>query len=427
MGRSRLAPVLLVFWVCSVGIARANESPRRSAGCGPPGEFWQASAVFSGRAVAIDPVKDPERPFAGRRRARFAIIETFAGDLPSAGGEVVVYFEHGYRFRAGQEYVVYAYWQDGVLTVNAGSRTGNLARASDDIAYGRAVVAGLAPPGRILGTVWLVAGEAGPRAKPLKGVSVAVSAAGGAAVEAATDSQGRFVVEPSAEGTYVVTASVPATHYTVTASGSATLADPRACAQVHINVRFNGRVSGRVIDASGKAVAGVTVAHASAEASSARDSRRTLTRGDGTYEIDRVPPGPFVIGVELPGGDGYAVASEGTLGGGERRELEPLVLPGDTRIAQLEGIVYRGDGAPAPGARVFIKGSGEGSHLIGAPAVADAGGRFAIALVDGERYCVFAEQAPTTGSSAAPEFSDAVEVSAARVLAPLRLTIRRRF
>lgn len=433
MGRSRLAPVLLAIWVCSAGIARASESPRRSAGCGPPGKFWEAAAVFSARAIAIDRVRDEARPFADRRRVRFRIVERFTGDVPRAG-EAIVYTPapaaQGYRFVAGQDYLVYAARRDGLLTVTARSRTAPLAQAGADLAYARAAAAGLAPPGRIVGSVRLAPGEQGPRGKPLARVPISVDA-NAATVETATDSLGRFVVEVPSAGTYLVKASVPATHYTVHASRSVTLPDPRACAHVEIDVRFNGRVAGRVIDASGKPVAGVTVAHVAAEAAGARGPRRTLTRGDGTYEIDRVPPGPFVIGIELPGAgehaDGYAAARDGILEGGEQRVLDPLVLPGDARIAHLEGFVYRGDGAPAPGARVFLKGPGEDGHLLGAPAVADAGGRFLIALVHGERYHVFAEQMSPTGSSAAPEFSDSVEVSAAPVLPPLRLTVRRRF
>lgn len=427
MGRSRLAPVLLVFWVYGAGVARASEPSRRSAGCGPPGEFWQAAAVFSARVLAIERVKDAARPFADRRRVRMMVIERFAGDVHPDGSKVAVETAaNGYRFVKGQEYFIYAAREDGRLTVAASSGTKLLSRAVPELAYGRLVAHGYAPPGVIIGTVRLAPGERGARAQPLPGVTVVIDGAGPRA-ETTTDPAGRYRIVVSAAGTYTVTANVPETHYTASASRSVALPDSHACAQVDIDVRFNGRVSGRVIDASGKAVAGVTVAHASSDSANVSDARRTLTRGDGTYEIDRVPPGPFVVGVELPGGDGYAVASEGTLDGGERRELAPLVLPGDTKIARLEGVVYRGDGAPAPGARVFLKGSGEGSHVLGAPAVADGGGRFTIALLDGERYCVFAEQAPSTGSSAAPEFSDAVEVSAAPVLAPLRLTIRRRF
>jgi hypothetical protein len=80
-----------------------------------------------------------------------------------------------------------------------------------------------------------------------------------------------------------------------------------------------------------------------------------------------------------------------------------------------------GDGWSMADARVFLKGE-LGERLLGLPAVSDSLGRFVLAVVEGQRYQVFAER--PSGDS---EFSEAVAVTAERGMTPLRLVVRRRF
>jgi hypothetical protein len=440
MGRTWLLPVLLVLWVCDANTAEACSCPARSARCGPPADFWSAQVVFTGRVTAVDRLRDGPR-LANERRVRVRILQRLRG-APGAGAErdEAIIFTGvpglcGYPFRAGEEYLIYAFRrEDGRLTTSACSRTSPVARAAVDLAYARAVASGEAAPGRIFGQLRQADAEPGRRS-PLGNIPV-TAAAGGTTISTTTDRLGRFEIAPTAAGTYAVTVHLPETQYALQPSHAVVLQDPRSCVENRIDVFFNGQIAGRVIDSRGRGVGGLTVSYVrqAHTAGGVADRRHALTRDDGTYRVDRVSPGAFVVSAEPPadvsGDDASrrpgvsAIARHGTLRGGERLTVDPLVLSASLSLAQIQGTVHAPDGAALPGARVFLKGT-NGGHIIGAAAVADTAGRFVIAALEGERYQVFAERQPSAGRTA--EFSDPVDVSVTRWTPPLRLTVRHRF
>ena len=435
MGRTWLVPVLLALWVCDANTADACSCPARSVRCGPPGDFWAAHAVFTGRVTSVERLRDGPRR-ANERRVRVRILERLRGD---AGDEATVFTGVaglcGYPFRAGQEYLIYAFRQeDGRLTTSACARTSPIADASADLAYARAAVSGRAAPGRISGQLRQADAERGRRSQ-LANIPVTATAHG-VVFSAATDSLGRYELTPSAAGTYAITVDLPDTHYVLQPSHAVVVPDPRACVETRIDVFFNGQIAGRVVDARGRGVGGLTVSYVRAQNADGApsDRRYALTRDDGTYRIDRVSPGAFVVRAEMPaeaaGVDATvrlgmsAMARHAALRGGERLTLEPLVLSPSLSLAQIQGTVHASDGAALPGARVFLKPA-NGGHILGAAAVADTAGRFVIAALEGERYQVFAERQPAAGGKT--EFSDPVDVSVTRWTPPLRLTVRHRF
>ena len=436
MGRLWLVPLLFVLGVCGSGTAEACTCSSRSAACGPPAEFWRASAVFVGDVSAVERVKG--QSYQTERRVQVRVLERFRGALPAEPAEVAVFTDApsrcGYPFKAGQRYLIYAVRQDdGRLTVSSCSRTTPLDRAGVDLTYARRALTGDVPPGRIVGEV-RQATEDPARWKPIANLSVAMVRSG-ARISAVTDAKGRYTIEAPAVGTYTLDLSLPANQYTLQAAQSVVLHDPRACVEANIDILFNGLVTGRVVDSAGRGVAGLTVSYASSRSSSwiVQSPVRMLTRDDGTFEIDRLPPGGFVMAIELPAGDGVeeplapaAIEKRGTLGPGQRLTLDPLVLPSVTRIAKLAGTVHAPDGSPAPNARVFLKNPGEPGHILGAPATTDSLGRFVLAVLEGESYQVFAERQSAASPSSA-EFSDPVTVKVSVEPPPLRLTVRRRF
>ena len=440
MGRIWLLPALFMVWVCGAHAAEACGCAPRSARCGPPAEYWRTPVVFSGRVTAIERVKDARQRSTRARMVRVRVLEQFRGSLPVANGEVSIFTAAvcGYPFKTGQEYLVYAGLQDaGRLTVTVCSRTTPLERAGADVAYARAAAAGHAPAGQLVGNVRQLA-EDGSRSRRLANVPVIVKGPGVHAT-VTTDASGHYSIGLPAAGSFSVRAALPETHYSPQGERRIEAADRRGCVEANIDVRFNGSVSGQVVDAHGRGVAGVTVAHVRSPANGRLtvERTRTMTRDTGTFHLDKLPPGPFRVIVELPEGDSAAASSaevdpeaigaSGLLGGGERLTLERIVIPAAVTIARLEGSVHSADGVAAPGARVFLKGGGGDGHILGEPAVTDSLGRFVLAVLEGGRYEVFAERRDTRAAPTRAEFSTPVVVEATAAMPPLRVTLRHGF
>jgi hypothetical protein len=439
MGRIWLLPAFFMVWVCGAHAADACGCAPRSARCGPPAEFWRTPVVFSGRVTAIERVKDARQRSTRARMVRMQVLQQFRGAPAVSNGEVSIFTAAacGYPFKTGREYLVYAGLQEGGrLTVTVCSRTMPLERAAADVAYARNAAAGNVPGGQILGEVRQSA-EYGSRARRLPGVSVIVTGHGVHAT-VTTDATGRYSIDVPGAGVFSVRAELPETHYSPHGERRVDVADSRACVEANIDARFNGHITGQVVDAAGRGVAGLTVSHVRPQNGQAKEERtRTLTRDDGAFQIERLQPGPFRLVLELPEGESAAplseeagsgeVGSRGTLKGGQHLILDRILLPAGVPIARLEGSVHTADGWTAPGAKVFLKGEGEDGHILGEPAVADSLGRFVLAVLDGERYEVFAERRESHMPSSRAEFSTPVIVEATAEMPPLRLTLRRRF
>jgi hypothetical protein len=434
MGRIWRVPLLFfLLWVCGARAANACSCAPRGASCGPPGDFWRAAAVFTARVTAVERAGPPSIG----RLARVRIIERFRGAVAAPGEEALLAAGFcGYPFRTGQEYFIYAArLDDGRLAASVCSQTRPLERAAVDLKYARDAASGQARPGRIVGTVGHAAAH-DPRRQPIPGVRVTLTGQG-TTIGTSTDARGNFTFEAPGAGRYEVGVALPTSRYASPPVQVVDLADSRACLEANVETYFDGHVDGQILDSAGKGIAGLTVAHVQVgrTAGQRTGQKRTLTRDDGTFRIERLPPGPFVVAVELPvgdldpdGADALALAElakHGALGEGERLALGRWSLPASVRMTRLEGTVHTVDGAPASGARVFLKSATESGRILGEPAVADSLGRFLIAALDESRYQVFAEFQASEDSRS--EFSAPVALTATRNLPPLRLTIRRRF
>jgi hypothetical protein len=336
----------------------------------------------------------------------------------------------GYPFKAEREYLIYAvHTEDGRLATTICSRTAPIERAAEDLRYARNAVSGIVPVGRIVGDVRVR--TAGRRTRGVSNVIVNL-AAGGVVNSTVTDNAGRYSIELSSAGRHALTVDLPDTQYPIQPRYAIDVLDPHACVERDIDVAFNGRIAGRIIEANGRGLAGLPVVNVST-ATTNRTAQRTavLTRDDGTYDMARLPPGPFQVRIDIPVGAGDAgagflgdeasVVAHGTLGEGESRSAGTFTVPRTFQVVRLEGVVVGADGWSLPDARVFLKGASR-ERIVGVPAVTDALGRFVLALAAEEQYYVFAER-----SSGDAEFSEPVSITAEDRMAPLRLVVRRRF
>ena len=223
------------------------------------------------------------------------------------------------------------------------------------------------------------------------------------------------------------------------------LPDLHACATAEATLFFDGRVRGRVVNARGQPIEGLTVeltSPAGLDQPIGPERVRAMTNREGLYELIHVPSGRFVVGLNTqrdrdgglplprifhPGVESVSKATRVTLGGGERVTLGDLVVPPTLGYVQISGVVLAPDGSFAPGARVYLKGPGSADYILAEPAMTDNQGHFVLSVVTGRDYRIFAERPTRADGVRWIESSEQVSLTGAADLPPLTLALRRRY
>jgi hypothetical protein len=343
----------------------------------------------------------------------------------------------GSRFASGREYLVYATRAaDGTLITGSCSRTRPIDRAAEDLAYISNVISGVVlgsvRTSVVLRTRNLATGRDAVR--PLANAAVTLRR-GDFSIGGSTNSAGLASFANLAPGVYdaSVTPSRDGEFRTTLSPAELELADARACAVLTAVVIPNGHISGRVVNERGAPVEGLTVELAAVNArgqiSPAGEIRRAVTTRDGFYEMNDIPPGRFLVGVNVRGGldgEGAALYPEKVeVPLGRRVALGALAVPASLAIVQLSGVVLDAAGAPAEGARVFLRGPSERDYVVGEPVVADFVGRFTIAAVAGD-YVLFAERVRAGDAHGRLDVSETLHISRSDYGRAVKLTLRRR-
>jgi len=409
-----MARVQLLFsaaFVAALLSARPAYACTCAGGGAPCQAFFDAPAVFVGKVVSIE-----ERP-GFRRRVHLVVGEAFRGvtsqetdiDTGSGGGDC------GYSFKVGESYVVYAYPQKDVqaLSTSICTRTRPLSDAHDDLTFARAAASAAAGGGVISGTVRnRDLRPANPSRQeipfaPVRGVAVRVEC--GDVVHAAeTDARGRFEITGLPVGTCLPRVTAPDSTYIVFQPSDVTIRDLRACAALDVLIAFDGRIRGRVLDANLRPLAGVTVDALAPEARVPSYTRAAVTDAGGAYEIAKMPPGIYVVGINVrrdySGGRGFGravyfpaaatadVAEAVVVGAGEQVTLGDFTLTSNTTFVQVSGTVVTESGSPAAGAKVYLRRDDPNHYqMFSGPLASDEQGRFTVAIPRGERVTLTIE------------------------------------
>ncbi|HET7219592.1 MAG TPA: carboxypeptidase-like regulatory domain-containing protein [Vicinamibacterales bacterium] len=435
-----LVAIALVLGFGGDGWAQACSCARVESPCSA---YWRVDAVFVGRAEAIGGA-------SGARVVKFTVLEAFFG-VGSKTVEVDVGSPRtrcGGSYRAGREYLVYAVRDGrGALALATCERVRPVDDAAADLSYARAVKDGSAPAGKISGQVLVarrdLAGRRLGAPAPLKDLPVRVekyAAAGPSPQETVlTNEAGDFSVGARGVGRYVITLDLQSRYFVANDVTQIELRDPRACAALDLVIHENGRVAGRVVDAGGRPVPGLTIDLASPTLA---QRIRTITDRSGQYEFERVPSGRFVVGIDLaglsggvaaalrhpriflPGVDKASAASRVVVARGDRVTLTDFKLPASAALVSISGTVIDADGTPAEGARVYLKRAAEDGRILAEPATADFLGRFVVSVVAGGDYEIFAERSRGTRVDSSP----ATRLRATSApSAPLKLVLQRRY
>jgi len=416
-------------------------------------DFWRTTAVFRGRVESITRVASKSTvglPLG--RRVTFTVMEPFRGvtgrtlDVRTGNGGG----DCGYPFKEGVEYLVFASMNEstGELATGICSKTKPATQAEEDLTYARAVASGAAPAGHITGEIRVASRsltrQAVPEPAPMGNVALRLER-NGVVSTAESDAAGRFTFDALSTGKYELSLVVPEGYYSLEEfPKSLELPDVSACATATATLLFDGRAKGRVVDARGQPIEGLTVdltAPAGLEQPIGPERIRAVTNREGAYEFARVPPGRFVVGLNTqrdregglpmprifhPGVERLTEATRVTLAGGERVALRDLVVPATVVYAQITGIVLAPNGALSPGARVYLKGPSAADYILTEPAIADDQGRFVVSVLSGREYRIFAERTQRS-DRVRIESSDPIAVTAAANLPPLTLALRRRY
>ena len=401
---------LLVMAIASVAVLGLAAQPAEACSCvgtfsGNPAcqARWQYTEIFRGKVTSISRAEpNKERGIgSGATWIHFEVLEGFLGagsrtyDLLNAGSSC------DFVFVPGKEYLVYAH--TGRVSICTPTR--EVEGAGDDLKYLRSIPA--APPreGRIIGMARHVEWTQPDRKDaPVAGARITVEGQG-LRRSAVTSADGRYEVRVPA-GEYRVRAEVAAGMY----SGPlwqerVTVKDARGCGVADFTVAFNGRLNARILAGNGKPVAHLGLKLVSVETENRPGDVTAQTDELGQLRLEHIPPGRFVLGLDVPDGTSKRGVNEFFLPGlsertsaktislrpSEELELGDVVIPDMLRFVTLTGVVQDSWGKPVERASVYLKPAGYPDAQIGAAIRTRADGQFSAALLEGHEYAVIVE------------------------------------
>jgi hypothetical protein len=413
-------------------------------------EYWRTDVVFLGTVVGSAKISINEGDYKyDQRLVRFEVVTTFRGEQ-KAKAEIVTGLDGGdcgYRFIDGETYLVYARRNehDQRLYTSTCTRTRPLSRAAEDLEYIRNLPytdAGAVIFGKI--------NKHNYKAKQGEAFSLPVSLADltiegeSLRIEARTDEQGGYRITGLAPGAYTVKLKVP-NGMTSNGARGGTMAEKKAdvvehsCQPVDFYLFPDTRVSGRVVDANGRPVAGLPLEMrgAPSDIRNLNSFLHTKTDAEGRFEFDDpMPPGDYLLGFRRLGtadGEvlpyprtyypGVAFKSQAgviSLKEGEHRSDIELRLPPPLSEYSVQGFVVWSDGRPAPNEYIDLGLLEEGETSGIKTLQADDRGHFTLKVYEGLYYKVSAY--PRGASGDAPQ-SPWVEVPQAPGAKPIKLVL----
>ena len=309
----RLTGVAL-FVVAILALGDKHLAACSCAPASPCQATWAAHLTFVGKVETIEKLTlhTAPRPFSYSRRVRLRVVEQFTGE---AATDVDIFTNDqtascGYPFQTNQTYLVYAYKdaETGLLSTSICSRT-TLAGLNADRGYLRGLAAN-ETTARLKGEVSRQ--PASGKREVLAGTEVSLEGLGSDAARrytAVTEANGRFEVQV-AQGRYRVSVALPPDLWSPEIELA--LFDPRGCREVPISARPNGRIHGRVLDARGNVVPYLPIdvmAPQNASSHFAMPMSNAITDPNGTFEVVRLPPASYALGLHLTRLDNQSTGS----------------------------------------------------------------------------------------------------------------------
>ena len=444
--RTALARAALAGVICLGALAF---SPRAAHACscvsgGPACQaFWNADAVFDATVVKVVSElrsTDPDNRFPLSRLAVTLEVRQSWKGVDTSTVEVVTNAgggSCGFNFEVGHRYLVFASrgGADPRPNVSTCSRTREYAGSSEDIAF----LSSLGSPGvggRVFGTT-----EVFERSFTLENrhqpIDLDVRLAGNGRTVSTRSSQGRYEFAGLQPGRYEVSILAPDGYFGFGTTRPAEIPNNRACVEEIFGLTRKGRVAGRIVDADGRGVSKVLV-ELTAEGADLDGTKfvptvSAISDADGYFELIHLPPGRFIVGLNLrdlpnrnqpyartvfPGGTEPSMPI--VLALGQAADLGRWAIPQPLAPVTLAGRIVWKDGTPAGGAQVRISDVGRNTsrprHAGSATATSD--GHFMLDAREGRTY----EFTAVVGNRPVP--IAALRVEARAGLAPVQIIIQ---
>lgn len=241
--------------------------------------------------ATLGSVEHPYRGIAGKD------VEVLTG---MGGGDC------GYPFRIGGRYFVYATMHPQLRKLTAGicSRTRSFDEATDDIDYVASLASGK-KGGLLYGTVTKISRdrEGTVQVTPLGAIELTVEGEHGAKSRVKTNLVGQFRMPALPSGKYKVSVLAPEELWPSPREQEVLLKDG-GCAMVDVTCELNGRISGKVMDSQGLPAPKVEVQivrRSETKNGIPSPIERAETDVTGGYDVKRLPPGEYLIGLRFDG------------------------------------------------------------------------------------------------------------------------------
>ena len=418
MRRVILAAVALLVLLAMPRNAEACSCMQAGPACQA---FWKTDAAFDATVDAIERAAGPEQDLGNRRVSfpeklvRVTVRAGFKGVTASGPLEVYTAADGaacGYDFKMGQRYLIFAWKRqaDGRWVASLCSATQEYDGTGPAAAF-LASFNGPATGARVFGAVKTYERHFDrDQTSRERKVVATVHLVGGAKERTTTSRDGFFEFPALDPGPYELRLDVPTGFASDYTTRNIDLPDPRACQEESFLLAPAGRVSGVVLDAEGRPARNVHIELTGPETEIHPDSGLAsldaTSRNGGEFEIPGVPPGRYILGVnlrDLPSqynpyartlypSDGAAatiieVGSTGIV------DVGTWKLPPPLKVVRLRGIALSPDGKPMAGIYVGAwdvtgspveKARGAGGTKTGAD------GSFALELREGRSYTFMA-------------------------------------
>ena len=391
----------------------ARSTPAEACSCiyqGPACQtFWKTDAVFDATVESIEARTRQEdlgtsRPFPiGEFVVKMNVRQAWKG-VQQGPIEVVTNQQSsacGFSFHVGKRYVVFAYRRtfDGRWGTSICSLTKEYNGTGDTAEF----LASLAQPprgGRIFGVVKLTETFVRDGIMRQQPVETEVHLVGGGRTQTVVSKNGRYEFAGLADGHYRVELRVPDGYMTYEPGRDAHLPNGYACSDQSYYLASAGRITGRVVGPDGRPPRRTRIEAALSTAQTHRDYGLSVVSGDtdvdGYFQIERLPEGTYILGLnlrDLPN-DYYPYPrtlypSDGsnvhqiTLSHGQTYDVGTWRIPAPLAPVKVTGVITWLDGTPAAG--VYVHAWDQTGNPVEqgrgvAGATADAQGRFGITL-----------------------------------------------
>jgi hypothetical protein len=444
----------LVLTVAMLAAILGGASTASACTCispGPPCQaFWKAEAVFDATVDRIEPTT--RRHDYGDNRlvtlreylVHLSVSQSWKGPA-TAPLEIVTADSGGmcgYEFKPGKRYLIFAHKRplDGRWITSICSATREYDGAGETAAF----LSSLAQPakgGRIFGSLkaHLPSFVSDSPLSP-QPIEARVRLFGAGREWRVSSASGLFEFTGLAAGPYRLELQLPEGYATPEPNRTIEVPNERACVQADYYLQPAGRIVGLVLDAGGRpaprVAIEVTTPDARAHPMYGLPTVSGRTDENGAIEIRGLPPGRYIVGVnlaDLPSRNrpiGRTLyPSDGseptivTLGVAQTFDLGTWKLPPPLEAVNVQGVVLWPDGTPGAGVYVHAwdrTGNPTESARGVTGATADAEGRFTLELRRGRVYTFTAREKDRILSAESPRLD-----TTAVPIAPLRMVVRR--